>query len=174
MKEFFIADGKQLILATIMGAMAMTIRNIGFYVPILEPFKLDPRWVFSILAACWTGPLGGLISGGLAAFKLPYPRIDLACIPVHFVIGLVARWLTIHNKQHLLACSLWPILGVPAYWLSTLLFLPTANAVIVVPILSFIGVSSAILSFLVGFAVEKRVKFIRGFLQVRETAPEPY
>lgn len=165
MKKLFIINTKQLVLATTMGSMALAIRNLGFYVPIHEPFKLDPRWIFSLLAACWTGPLGGLISGGLAALKLPYPLIDLACIPVHFLVGLVARWLTIHNKQHLFACFLWPVLGVPAYWLMTLLVLPTANAVFVIPILAFIGISSAVLSFLIGFAVEKRAKFIRGFLR---------
>ena len=149
---------KQLALAIVMGSIALAVRNMGFYVTILEPFKLDPRWIFSILAACWSGPLGGLISGGLAAFKLPYPQLDLVCIPVHFLIGLVARWLATRNKNRLFACFLWPVLGVPAYWLATLLLLPNANPILIIPVLAFIGISSSILSFFIGIAVEKRLK----------------
>jgi uncharacterized membrane protein len=156
--KLFTMNIRQLTFATVMGSIALAVRNMGFYVTILEPFKLDPRWIFSLLAACWTGPLGGLISGGLAAFKLPYPQLDLACIPVHFLIGLVARWLGTRNKQRLFACFLWPVLGVPAYWLATLLFLPMANPILIIPVLAFSGVSSSILSFLIGLAVERRLK----------------
>jgi len=146
--------------ATMMGSAAMAIRNTGFYITILHPFKLDPRWVFSILAACWTGPIGGFIAGGLAALKIPYPQLDLACIPVHFCIGLAADWLAAHNKSRLFACFLWPLLGVPAYWLATLLFLPAANPVLIIPTLTFIGASSSIVTFFIGLAVEKRLKHI--------------
>jgi len=154
----FTMNLRQLSFATVMGSLAMAVRNMGFYVTILEPFKLDPRWIFSLLAACWTGPLGGLIAGGLAAFKLPYPQLDLACIPVHFLIGLTARWLAERDKNRLFACFLWPVLGVPTYWLATLLFLPTANPIVIIPVLAFIGVSSSLLSFFIGVAIERRLK----------------
>lgn len=156
--KLFAMSIRQLTFAIVMGSIALAIRNMGLYIPIVDPFKLDPRWIFSLLAACWTGPFGGLISGTLAAFKLPYPLLDLACIPVHFLIGLVARWLGFHNKKRLFACFLWPVLGVPAYWLAALLFLPNPNPVIIIPVLAFIGVSSSVVSFFVGLAVERRLK----------------
>lgn len=161
--KVFAANTKQLLFATLMGSIAMLIRNLGFYVVILEPFKLDPRWIFSLLAACWTGPLGGLISGGLAAFKLPYPVLDLACIPVHFLIGLVAEWLSTHNRRRIFACFLWPVLGVPAYWLMTLIFMPRTNPLLIIPVLAFIGISSSIAAFFVGLLVEKRLNLLLAF-----------
>jgi len=164
-RSIFRVNSKQLVFATIMGTIALTIRNVNFYFVVLEPFKLDPRWVFSLLAACWTGPLGGLISGSLAAMKLPYPLIDLACIPVHFLIGLVSRFFPNHNKRRVLACFLWPVFGVPAYLLMSVLFLPNANVFLLAGTLAFIGVSTAALAFLVGFAVEKRAKFLLEFLE---------
>lgn len=156
--KLFTISVRQLTFAVVVGSIALAIRNMGLYVPILDPFKLDPRWIFSLLAACWTGPIGGLISGALAAFKLPYPLLDLACIPVHFLIGLAARWLGSHNKNRLFACFLWPVLGVPAYWLAALLFLSSPNPAVIIPVLAFIGVSSSIVSFIVGLAVQKRLK----------------
>jgi hypothetical protein len=158
--EMFTMNLRQLSFATVMGSLAMAVRNIGLYVTVLEPFKLDPRWIFSLLAACWAGPLGGLISGGLAAFKLPYPQLDLACIPIHFLIGLTARWLATRNKNRLFACFLWPVLGVPAYWLATLLLLPNANPILIIPVLASIGVTSSLLSFFIGVAIEKRLRVL--------------
>ena len=117
-----------------------------------------------LLGACWTGPLGGLISGSLAAMKLPYPLIDLACIPVHFLIGLVSRFFP-NNKWRVVSCFLWPVFGVPAYLLVSLLFLPKVDVFLVVGTLAFVGVSTATLTFLVGFAVEKKVKFLLKFLE---------
>lgn len=161
---FFRVNLRQLMFATLMGSLAFTVRNVGLYVIVYYPFRLDPRWIFSLLGACWTGPIGGLITGSLAAMKLPYPLIDLAAIPVHFVIGLTSRWL-IHNKRKCLyACFLWPILGVPSYWLTTLLVTPAQATLILIPILAFIGVSSAVLSFVIGLAVEKRAKPLLRFL----------
>ena len=165
MKRIFKMNSKQLVFATMMGTIALTIRNMNFYFVILEPFKLDPRWVFSLLGACWTGPLGGLISGSLAAMKLPYPLIDLACIPVHFLIGLVSRFFSNNNKWRVISCFLWPVFGVPAYLLMSFLFLPKVDVFLVAGTLAFIGVLTAALTFLVGFAVEKRAKFLLEFLE---------
>jgi len=155
---------RQLLFATLMGCLAFTIRNVGLYVLIYPPFRLDPRWVFSLLAACWAGPGGGLVAGTLAAMKLPYPLIDLAAIPVHFFVGLVARWLIFRKRKSLYACFLWPILGVPLYWLTTLFVAPVSATITLVPVLAFIGLSSALLAFAVGLAVEKRANNLLGFL----------
>jgi len=149
-----------------MGSLAFAVRNAGLYVLIYPPFRFDPRWVFSLLAACWAGPGGGLIAGTLAAMKLPYPLIDLAAIPVHFFVGLVARLLIFHKRNSLYACFFWPILGVPSYWLTTLLVTPALATITLVPVLVFIGLSSALLAFAVGLAVEKRANNLLGFLNV--------
>jgi len=149
-----------------MGSLAFAVRNVGLYVMVYPPFRFDPRWVFSLLAACWAGPAGGLIAGALAAMKLPYPLIDLAAIPVHFFVGLVARWLIFRKRKSLYACFVWPILGVPLYWLTTLLVSPASATITLVPVLAFIGVSSALLAFAVGLAVEKRANNLLGFLSV--------
>jgi len=162
----FKMNRRQLLFATLMGSLAFIVRNAGLYVLIYEPFRFDPRWVFSLLAACWAGPEGGLIAGTLAAMKLPYPLIDLAAIPVHFFVGLMARLLILRNKNSLYACFLWPILGVPSYWLATFLFTPAKATIILVPVLIFIGVSSALLTFGVGLAVKKRANNLLGFLDV--------
>ena len=106
-------------MAILMGSIAMDIRNMGLYAEIYPPFKLDPRWIFSLLGTCWTGPIGGLICGFLASMKLPNPSIDLAAIPVHFIIGLVSRLLMKTKRKCLYACFLWPVLGVPTYWMVT-------------------------------------------------------
>jgi len=158
---------RQLLFATLLGSLAFAVRNVGLYVLIYEPFRFDPRWVFSLLAACWTGPEGGLIAGTLAAMKLDrFPLVDLAAIPVHFFVGLMARLLIRHKRNSLYACFLWPILGVPSYLLTTLLFTPAKATIILVPVLIFIGVSSALLAFGVGLAVEKRASNLLGFLNV--------
>jgi len=156
---------RQLLFATLMGVSAFAVRNGGLYVTVYPPFKFDPRWVFSLLAACWAGPGGGLIAGTLAAMKLPYPLIDLAAIPVHFFVGLAARWLILRKQNSLYACFLWPILGVPLYWLMTLLFSPASATIILIPVLVFIGLSSALLAFAVGLVVEKRASNLLSFLK---------
>lgn len=165
-QAIFKINRRQLLFATLMGSLAFAIRNGGLYVVIYPPFRFDPRWIFSLLAACWTGPTGGLIGGTLAAMKLPNPLIDLAAIPAHLFIGLLARLLSMRKVNSLYACFLWPILGVPLYWLATLLFTPALATITLVPILAFIGVSSSIIAFTVGLAVEKRLSnlldFIRG------------
>lgn len=165
MNNIFSLNSKQLVFATLMGTVALIIRNMNIYLVILEPFKLDFRWVFSLLGAVWAGPLGGLISGSLAAMKLPYPLIDLACIPVHFLIGLVSRFFPNSSKWRVLACFLWPFFGVPTYLLMSFLFLPTVDIFLITGTLSFIGVSTAILAFFIGFAVEKKAKPLLEFLE---------
>ena len=165
-QAIFKMNRRQLLFATLMGCLAFTIRNVGLYVLIYPPFRLDPRWVFSLLAACWAGPGGGLVAGTLAAMKLPYPLIDLAAIPVHFFVGLVARWLIFRKRKSLYACFLWPILGVPSYWLMTLLLTPAFATITLVPVLVFIGLSSALLAFAVGLVVEKRANNLLAFLGV--------
>jgi len=155
---FFGINRRQLMFATLMGSLAFSVRNLGIYVIIYPPFRIDPRWIFSLIGACWTGSMGGLICGTLAAMKLPYPMIDLAAIPVHFMIGLTSRWLESHKRNSLYACFLWPILGVPLYWLATLLFTPAQATIALIPILLFIGVSGTVLAFVIGLAVEKRVR----------------
>jgi len=158
---------RQLLFAALMGSLAFAVRNIGFYVIIYDPFRFDPRWVFSLLAACWSGSEGGLIAGTLAAMKLDrMPLIDLAAIPVHFFVGFVARWLILSKRSSLYACFLWPILGVPSYWLMTLLVTPAKATIALIPVLIFIGLSSALLTFAVGLAVEKRAGNLLGFLNV--------
>jgi len=97
--------------------------------------------------------------------KLPYPMIDLACIPVHFVIGLVSRRLSQSGRTGLYACFLWPILGVPSYWLATLLFVPKLATPALIPILAFIGATTAASAFIVGLAIERRAKPFIQFLQ---------
>jgi len=155
---------RQVALATIMGSIAMSIRNMGLYAEIYPPFKLDPRWIFSLLGTCWTGPFGGLICGFLAAMKLPYPLIDLAAIPVHFIIGLISRLLMKIQRKYLYACFLWPVLGVPAYWMATWLFMPQKATLTLIPVLAFIGISSSAITFVVGLAVEKRAKKLLSFI----------
>lgn len=157
---------RQVIFATLMGAVAFGVRNGGLYVIVYPPFLLDPRWVFSLLAACWAGPGGGLIAGTLAAMKLPHPLIDLAAIPVHFFVGLIGRWLILRQKSSVYACFLWPVLGVPMYFLTVLLFTPALATAILIPVLVFIGISSALLAFAVGLAVEKRASNLLSFLGV--------
>jgi len=157
---------RQLLFATLMGSLAFTVRNVGLYVEVYPPFKFDLRWVFSLLAACWTGPGGGLIAGTLAAMKLPYPQRDLAAIPAHFFVGLTARWLILRKRNSLYACFLWPILGVPFYWLTTLLFSPASATIVLIPVLVFIGLSSTLLAFAVGLVVEKRASNLLSFLSV--------
>ena len=156
---------RQLAFATIMGTIALTVRNMNLYLVVLEPFKLDPRWVFSLLAACWTGPFGGLISGTLAAMKLPYPLIDLACIPVHFLIGCTSRLLSGYKERRVLTCFLWPVFGVPSYLLMSMLFLTKFDVALIAMTLSFIGVSTAVLAAVVGFTVEKRARSLIKLLE---------
>jgi len=164
-KVIFEMNRRQLLFATLMGSLAFAVRNAGLYVLIYEPFRFDPRWVFSLLAACWTGPEGGSIAGTLAAMKFDRPpTVDLAAIPVHFFVGLMARFLILHKRNSLYACFLWPILGVPSYWLATLLFTPAKATIILVPVLIFIGLSSALLTLGVGLAVKKRANNLLSFL----------
>jgi len=165
-QAIFKMNRRQLLFATLMGTLAFAVRNGGLYVLIYPPFRFDPRWVFSLLAACWAGPGGGLIAGTLAAMKWPYPLIDLAAIPAHFFVGLVARWLIFRKRNSLYACFLWPILGVPLYWLTTFLVAPASATIILIPVLVFIGLSSALLAFAVGLAVEKRANNLLAFLSV--------
>jgi hypothetical protein len=165
MGSLFRINLRQLAFATIMGTIALTVRNMNLYLVVLEPFKLDPRWVFSLLAACWTGPFGGLISGTLAAMKLPYPLIDLACIPVHFLIGCASRLLSGYKERRVLACFLWPVFGVPSYLLMSMLFLTKFDVALIAMTLSFIGVSTAVLASVVGFTVEKRARSLIKLLE---------
>jgi hypothetical protein len=160
---------KQLLFATLMGTLALTVRNVGLYILIYPPFRFDPRWVFSLLAACWTGPIGGLIAGTLAAMKLPYPLIDLAAIPAHFVVGLAAKWLLSKKKTSLYACFVWPLLGVPLYWVTTFIVSPASATIVLIPVLAFVGLSSALLAFVVGLAVEKRANALLVFLNVSKS-----
>lgn len=149
---------RQLLFSALMGALAFAVRNAGLYVIIYYPFRIDPRWVFSLLAACWSGPEGGLIAGTLAALKFDRPvQADLAAIPAHFLIGLVANLLIYRKANSLYACFLWPVFGLPLYWLTTLLFTPASATIALIPILAFIGITSAALAFIVGSAVEKRL-----------------
>ncbi len=163
-KHLFRINLKQMMFAILMGSLAFTVRNLGLSVIVYYPFRIDPRWVFSLLGACWTGPIGGLICGFLAAMKYPYPLIDFACIPVHFVIGLTSWWLISNNRKYLYACFLWPLLGVPSYWLTTLLVTPKAVSILLAPVLAFIGISTATFAFVIGLAVEKRAKYLLSLL----------
>jgi len=165
LQALFTTNTRQIIFAALMGALAFTVRNVGLYILVYPPFRFDVRWVFSLLAACWAGPVGGLVAGSMAAMKLPNPLIDLAAIPAHFLVGLVAKWLTTNGKKSLYACFVWPLLGVPFYWLTTLILTPASATMVLVPILAFIGVSSALLAFAVGLAVEKRASRLLGFLR---------
>ncbi len=148
-----------------MGALAFTVRNAGLYVLVYPPFRFDARWIFSLLAASWIGPVGGLVAGSMAAMKLPNPLIDLAAIPVHFLVGFVAKWLINSKKKSIYACFVWPLLGVPSYWLTTLAVSPAQATIVLVPVLAFIGVSSALLAFVVGLAVERRAGRLLSFLK---------
>ena len=163
MNSHFRLNSKQLAFSVVMGTLALIIRNLNLYIVVLEPFRLDPRWVFSLLAACWAGPFGGLISGSLAAMKLPYPFFDLACIPAHFLIGLVSRYLP-SNRARVFSCLLWPVFGVPAYLLMSILFLPQVDISIIAGTLTFVGVTTALVAFAVGLALEKRAKFLLKYL----------
>jgi hypothetical protein len=80
----------------------------------------------------------------------------LAAIPAHFFVGLVAKWLMNNGKKSLYACFVWPVLGVPFYWLTTLILTQASATIVLIPVQAFIGVSSASLAFAVGLAVEKR------------------
>jgi hypothetical protein len=168
LRTLFRINLRQFVFAILMGTLALSVRNVGLYVIIYPPFRFDPRWVFSLLAACWTGPVGGFFAGGLATLKFPYPQIDLAAIPAHFLVGLVANWLTNNRIKSLYACFAWPLLGVPSYWIATLFFTPTTATIVLVPVLAFIGVSSALLAFAVGLAVEKRAGGLLNFLKSKE------
>ena len=165
LKVLFPTNIRQLVFAALMGALAFTVRNAGLYILVYPPFRFDVRWVFSLLAACWAGPVGGLVGGSLAAMKLPYPLIDLAAIPAHFFVGLVARWLMNNGRRSLYACFVWPVLGVPFYWLTTLILTPASATIVLIPVLAFIGVSSTLLAFAVGLAVEKRAAGLLNFLR---------
>ena len=162
-----IVNLRQLLFATLMGSIALAIRNAGLYVMVFPPFRIDPRWIFSLLGACWTGPVGGLITGVLAAYKPPYPAADLACIPIHFLIGLISvRFIRGTDWKHLLSIFLWPILGLPLYLLTFSIFYSPPFAISYIPVILFIGISTAIPSFLIGIAVEKRAPNLLNFLQV--------
>lgn len=163
-KSFFKINLKQMMFAILMGSLALTVRNLGLYFIVYYPYRIDPRWVFSLLGACWTGPIGGLMCGFLAAMKYPFPLRDLACIPVHFVIGLTSWLLIRHNRKCLYACFLWPILGVPSYWLASLVVMPAEATILLVQFLAFIGISTGSLAFAVGLAVEKRAKYLLSLL----------
>jgi len=101
----------------------------------------------------------------LAAMKLPYPLIDLAAIPAHFFVGVAAKWLMNSGKKSLYAIVFWPLLGVPFYWLTALILTPASATIVLVPVLAFIGVSSGLLAFAVGLAVEKRAGGLLNFLK---------
>jgi hypothetical protein len=164
---FFKMNLRQLLFAALMGSLAFAVRNAGFYIIISYPFRFDPRWVFSLLAACWAGPGGGLIAGTLAAIKFDkLVQADLAAIPAHFFVGLFARWLIQRKVNSVYACFLWPLLGVPLYWLATLLFTPAMATIALVPVLAFIGISSSLLTLAVGLAVEKRASSLLSFLRI--------
>lgn len=157
---------RQLAFATLMGSMAFAVRNAGLFVMVYPPFRIDPRWIFSLLGACWTGPIGGLITGVLAAWKPPYPRADLACIPVHFVVGLISFWLMRRKRGYLFSCFLWPLLGVPLYLFTYSVFYSPPTAIVYIPALVFIGISTSILAFVIGTAVDKRAKPLLNYLSI--------
>lgn len=165
LKALFTTNIRQVVFAALMGASAFTVRNVGLYILIYPPFRFDPRWIFSLLAACWAGPVGGFIAGTLAAMKLPYPQVDLAAIPAHFFVGLIAKSLMTRGKKSLYAIVFWPLLGVPFYWLTTLILTTASATIVLVPVLAVIGVSSGLLAFAVGLAVEKRAGVLLNFLK---------
>ncbi len=158
LRNIFRISHRQLVFAALMGAAAFAVRNAGLYAIVYYPYRLDPRWVFSLLAACWSGPEGGLVAGTMAAIKFDKPiQADIAAIPAHFLIGLVANLLIYRKANSLYATFLWPVFGIPFYWLTTLLFTPALATLALVPILAFIGITSAVLAFIIGSAVEKRL-----------------
>jgi hypothetical protein len=75
---------------------------------------------------------------------------------------MFARLLITRKVSSVYACLLWPVVGVPLYMLTTLLFTPAAATVALIPILAFIGVTSAVIAFAVGLAVEKRASVLLG------------
>lgn len=139
----------------------MTIRNLNLFIPIYGPFKLDPRWVFSLLGASITGPWGGLICGTLAALK-PGAQIDLIGSPLpHLLVGLVASRL---GDRFPWAVWMWPMAGVPTYLFAYWIVDPTRSIdVIVIPVLVFIGISSAAVTFFVTLGLKRRLRKISGF-----------
>jgi len=137
-------DRRQLLFTTLMGSLAFAMRNVGLYVLIHPPFMFEPRWIFSLLAACWVVPEGGLIAGALAALKLEkLVQADLAAIPAHFFVGLFAKLLIQRKTNSLYACFLRTLLGVLLYGLTTLLFTPAMATITLVPVLTFISVTSS-------------------------------
>jgi len=144
----------------------MTIRNLNLFIPIYGPFKLDLRWVFSLLGASITGPWGGLICGTLAALK-PGAQIDLIGSPLpHLLVGLTASRL---GNRFPWAVWMWPIAGVPMYLLGTWIWImidprmePTLLSLATLTVLLFIGVSSAAISFFVTLGLKRRLRTISG------------
>jgi len=150
---------RSLALSITFGAAAMTIRNLNLFIPVYGPFKLDLRWVFSLLGASITGPWGGLICGTLAALK-PGAQIDLIGSPLpHLIVGLTASRL---GNRFPWAVWMWPIAGVPAYLFATWIFTPTLLSLALLPVLLFIGISSAAVTFFVVLGLERRLRTISG------------
>lgn len=158
---------RSLALSITFGAAAMTIRNLNVFIPVYGPFKLDLRWIFSLLGASITGPWGGLICGTLAALK-PGAQIDLIGSPLpHLFVGLAGSRL---GDKFPWAVWIWPMTGVPTYLFATWVFTPTLLGLALLPVLVFIGVSSAAVTFLVVLGLKRRLRTISGFGDVRSSS----
>ncbi len=158
MKAWFGFSTKQLVFAAVMGAAASAVRNLGLVIPVYGVFKLDPRWVFSLLGSCWCGPTLGFLCGLLASLH-PGMLIDPIASPIpHMIVGLMSIALKRRGKKRIWAVWLWPLTGIPSYYLVTSIFLPTLATLTLVIVLLFIGVATASVAFFVGVIVERHAE----------------
>jgi len=150
-----IMSTKELVLCVTLGAAALTVRSLNLVAVVLPPFKLDPRWIFSLLAASWTGPFGGFISGLLAGLPSEHHLDIFPASVTHFIIGFICRNLKLGWKGILL----WPVFGVPAWILTFYIFFPATiikGGWIVVAAVTFIGVVSSISTTVIAALIQKR------------------
>lgn len=155
-KNLFAINNKQLAFVSIMGGLASAMNNAGFYLPLIGPFKLNPRWIFSLLSAVWCGPTAGILVGFIAAIHIG-AGIDLLSGPAtHFLVGLIARQLRTHGRSGVWAVLILLLIGIPSDVL-------IARMIFNIPFeISLFAVSIPIVavcafSIVLGLAIEKRL-----------------
>jgi len=149
------ALSKKLALSVVLGATAFAVRASNLFIPVLPPFKLDPRWVFSLLAADLAGPMGGFIAGLLAGLPSEHGLDTIPAAISHLIVGFFCGNLKLGWKGILL----WPIFGVPAWILTFYIFLPEVivkGGWMVVCAVAFIGIVASTVTAAVAALIERR------------------
>ncbi|MEM2613667.1 MAG: hypothetical protein QXO15_05480 [Nitrososphaerota archaeon] len=157
---------RRLVFASLMGGLALVSNNLEIlHILIYPPFKLNPRWIFSLLGACWTGPLGGLLCGLMGAIDMS-PGFDIFVgSPLHALVGWVAKYLRKKKHSGVWACLLMLIIGIPGDTLTGyyLFDIPLNIAFLVVGITSITTIGITIF---LGLILEKKIPYITQIAEI--------